>query len=201
MCGSAFRTSEIITLDVGDFSCINSAITLRSAQRKEALPINSATTYIIAAYIAASGHGGNPAAPLFCSLDHRPQFRGSRLTAKGVQHLVNSYGSDLGVRLSASMLRFTAIQTALAVTGGDIEKVRKFSRVADIRSIEACARAIPDAKNGMLESKLARQRAQATVARSDRELRRAQEAISRAIALPTVKDLREKNLRSATDFD
>ena len=126
-------------------------------------------------------------------MDHRPDHRGKRLTAKGIQHLINSYGRQLGIPLTASVLRYTAIQTALSMTNGDVEKVRQFSRVADSRTIAACERqrqpALKErygirrayAQDLKSHSASLRARSDAARARCKDELERAQKAVNCSI--------------------
>ena len=135
LCGSALRPSELVALNVADFEERCARIRVSGRSGDQVLPLNVVSARLIGEYLRASGHAQRPDAPLFCNLDHRPEHRGARITVKGIQHLVSGYGRQIGVPITASMLRYTAVKTALAVTGGDIDRASRCCRMTDMRTI------------------------------------------------------------------
>jgi integrase/recombinase XerC len=88
------------------------------------------------AYLEAAGHAQEPGAPLFQNVDHRPSCRGGRLSVDGLYYVVVSYGRALGLQLSCHKLRHSTITTALDLTQGDVRRVQKLSRHADLRTLQ-----------------------------------------------------------------
>ena len=67
----------------------------------------------------------------FRNLDPRPEMRGARVTADGLCSLVGDYGRSVGLkRLAPHQLRHSAISALVEATGGDVMKMKKFSRHA-----------------------------------------------------------------------
>jgi integrase/recombinase XerC len=54
----------------------------------------------------------------------------------GLYYVVISYGRVLGLALSCHKLRHSAITTALDLRQGDVRRVQKLSRHADLRTLQ-----------------------------------------------------------------
>ena len=58
-----------------------------------------------------------------------------RLAANGLYKIIRGYGRKLGLSLAPHKLRHSAITAALDATGGDLRRVQKLSRHADLRTL------------------------------------------------------------------
>jgi integrase/recombinase XerC len=136
---NALRRAEVCSLSIGDFDHATRRLHIlgkgRGTQR-EYVTLSGKAADAIAACVAAAGHGTMPDAPLFCNADHRPRHAGARLTPDGLYFVVRHYGRSIGhPGLTPHKLRHSAITCALDATGGDIRRVQRLSRHADIRTL------------------------------------------------------------------
>lgn len=136
---NALRRAEVCALSVRDFDHAGRRLHIlgkgRGTQR-EYVTLSGKAADAIAAYVARAGHGSMPDAPLFRNADHRPRHAGARLTPDGLYFLVRRYGRAIGhPDLTPHKLRHSAITCALDATGGDIRRVQRLSRHADIRTL------------------------------------------------------------------
>lgn len=74
-------------------------------------------------------------APLFCSLDNASA--GNPLTGDGIYKLVSGYCKAAGItkRMSPHRVRHSAVTAALDATGGDVRRVQKLSRHANLNTL------------------------------------------------------------------
>jgi integrase/recombinase XerC len=126
LCENALSRSELHGLNVEDFSpderCLQ--LQVRNGGSRESVPLSRPTADAVAAYLSAAGHGGEPFAPLFRSLDHRPGVGGERLSADGLYFLVRQYGAAIGVEdLTPHRLRKSAIDAALQAPSVNLRRV------------------------------------------------------------------------------
>lgn len=90
----------------------------------------------LAAYLTAAGPGGDGDAPLFQNLDHCPDKAGGRLHVNGLRHVVVTYARTVGLdRFSTHKIRHSAITLALDAMGGDVRRVQRLPRHADVRTL------------------------------------------------------------------
>lgn len=96
------------------------------------VPLHPAAGGLIADYLEAAGHGGEDAAPLFRSLDHR-HAAGAKagMTPDAVYRIVRAYAKALGFEIGAHSLRATAATNALDHQA-DIAKVQEWLGHANI---------------------------------------------------------------------
>lgn len=140
---NALRRAEVAALNVGDFSLTEKRLYVLGkgkGSQKAPITLSGKTAEAIAVYLVTSGHAGDDAGPLFRNLDRRntkaePTRAAGRLTSDGLHDLVGRYGAALGIDLSPHKLRHSAITAALDATGGDVRKVQKLSRHADLRTL------------------------------------------------------------------
>lgn len=140
---NALRRAEICALNVGDFSLTERRLLITGKGRgtqKAPVTLSAKAAEALAAYLVAAGHAGGDGGPLFLNLDRRhtkaqPDRTGARLTSDGLHDLVGRYGEKLGIDLSPHRIRHSSITAALDATGGDVRKVQKLSRHADLRTL------------------------------------------------------------------
>lgn len=140
LCENALRRAEVCGANVGDFSLTDRRLFIRGKGRgtqKEPVTLSQATADAIAAYLVEAGHAQDAVSPLFLNLHRNPKVNGKRLTPDGLLWLVGHYGTRIGVEgLRPHKLRHSAITAALDATGGDVRKVQKLSRHADLRTLQ-----------------------------------------------------------------
>jgi len=130
-CG--LRRGEVAGLsypDDIDFEASKASITGKGRHDREWISLPPQTVASIQAWLAWRGV---QAGPLFIALDR--QHRGERLSATSIYTIVCAIGDRVGVRASPHGLRHTSITTALEATGGDVRKVRHFSRHAKVETV------------------------------------------------------------------
>jgi len=140
---NALRRAELCALRVSDFSLTGRRLLIAGKGRgtqKAPVTLSPKCAEALAAYLVAAGHAGNEAGPLFLSLDRRhtvsdPSRARGGLTAAGLYALIGAYGDALGLKLTPHKIRHSAITAALDASGGDVRKVQKLSRHADLRTL------------------------------------------------------------------
>jgi len=140
---NALRRAEVCALNVGDFSLTGKRLMILGKGRgsqKAPVTVSAKAVDALAVYLVAAGHAGDEAGPLFRNLDRRgtkaePGRAAGRLTPDGLHDLVERYGRALGIVLSPHRLRHASITAALDASGGDVRKVQKLSRHADLRTL------------------------------------------------------------------
>jgi integrase/recombinase XerC len=134
LCENALRREETCALDVCDFEGSERRIAIlgKGKTQKSFVTIRAATVDAIRDYLLMAGH---TAGPLFLTCDRRPHLAGARLRAGGLYAIVAAYGKQVDLTLAPHKLRHSAITAALDATGGDIRRVQKLSRHADIRTL------------------------------------------------------------------
>ncbi len=140
---NALRRAEVCALSVGDFSLTEKRLYVLGKGRgsqKAPVTLSGKCAAALAAYLVAAGHAGDEAGPLFRNLDRRhtrtdPARAGGRLAPDGLHDLIAAYGDRLGLKLSPHKIRHSAITAALDASGGDVRKVQKLSRHADLRTL------------------------------------------------------------------
>jgi integrase/recombinase XerC len=130
-CG--LRRAEVAQLNVEDVDLPGARVWIvgKGRREKEARPLAGPTAQALADWLQALGQ---PAGPVFISLDRRAG--GDRITLPSLSRLVKGIGQGCGVRVTPHGLRHSAITELLEATGGNVDKVRDFSRHADIRTVQ-----------------------------------------------------------------
>lgn len=134
------RRGELVGLDLADVETgadgLPQRVWIKGKKRvhKEALSLPPATSRALGDWIAARGAAGGP---LFIRLDRGAGAVPGRLTGRAVALMVNQLGERSGLprRLAPHGLRHQAITAALDKTGGDVRKVQRFSRHADLKTL------------------------------------------------------------------
>lgn len=143
LCENTLRRAEVCALTVADFELGSGKRGARlhilgkgKGTQKAPVTLSEKCALAVADYLLAAGHGAEGAGPLFRNLDHRPDQAGAGLTVNGLYWLMGDYGKRLGVRLSPHKLRHSGITAALDATGGDVRRVQRLSRHADLRTLQ-----------------------------------------------------------------
>ena len=100
----------------------------KTARAKVTLP--APTCEVLAAWLAVRGAG--PGA-LFVNFDRAG--KGERLSDTSINRIVKGLAGRAGIKATAHGLRHAGITTALDLTGGDVRKVRGFSRHANVQTL------------------------------------------------------------------
>lgn len=139
LCENGLRRSEVVALNVGDYSEADRRLMVLGKGRgtqKEPVSLSDAAAAAITNYLQAAGHGEDLDGPLFRNVSHRPDVRGGRVTANGLYSIVKHYGKMVGVpNLRPHGIRHGCITAALDATGGDVRRVQKLSRHAQIQTV------------------------------------------------------------------
>lgn len=138
--GNALRRGEVHRCDVGDFDPGTGRLSILGKGRgsqKEEVTLDEAAAEALTLYLDARRQAAllTPADPLFVNAA-RFSDGCQRLSGRGLLHVVNEYGLRvLGKPLHPHALRHMAITALLEATGGNVERVQKFSRHKDVRTV------------------------------------------------------------------
>jgi integrase/recombinase XerC len=138
MAENALRRAEVCALNVADFEEKERRLQILGKGRgSQKMPITLSVRCVetLVTYLNAGGHREDAANALFRNVDHRPKQKGGRLTPKGLYWLIQDYGKRMELALTPHKLRHSAITAALDATGGDVRRVQKLSRHADLRTL------------------------------------------------------------------
>lgn len=102
--------------------------------QKQAVTLSQPTVVALADWLL-SRRELNLNQPLFIALD-RASY-GHRLTGTSVYKLVDKLAVEVGIskKLSPHRIRHSGITSALEATGGDVRKVQKLSRLANLNTL------------------------------------------------------------------
>ena len=128
------RRAEVVALDVVDVNVDEGAIWIlgKGRSEKDRLTLPEPTLRALRDWLTVRGEEPGP---LFVNCDRAG--KGRRLTGRSVHRIVVAYGKGAGITARPHGLRHAAITEALNATGGDIRAVQRFSRHADVRTIQA----------------------------------------------------------------
>ena len=128
---NALRRAEVCGLSVADFEPEARRLLIRGKGKgtlQQPVTLSARSAGAITAYLLAAGHRDGP---LF-----RNQGEGSGLTTDGLYKIVKGYGAKIGVpTLAPHKMRHASITAALDATGGDVRRVQRLSRHADLRTL------------------------------------------------------------------
>jgi integrase/recombinase XerC len=136
--GNALRRNEISQLNIGDFDESARTLVIRGkgkGSQTESIDLSGATKDAIAIWLEASHEGRPNDAPLFIALDFC-NF-GHRLTGESIRRTVVGACIAAGInkRMSPHRIRHSAITAALDATDGNVRKVQKLSRHANLETL------------------------------------------------------------------
>lgn len=136
----ALRRQEVVTLDLVHVDLAGEPpgvlVQGKGETSRERLSLPDATRTALGEWIAQRG---NFPGPLFLAGDRRRRRYGvvQRLTGEGVRLVLATLSARaLLPRVRPHGLRHAAITTALDATSGDLRRVQRFSRHADVRTLQ-----------------------------------------------------------------
>jgi len=130
----ALRRAEVVSLDVEDVDLLAGTVAVFGKGRREKLlrTLPDATRAALAAYLAVRGTAPGP---LLVNCD-RAGKAPTGLTTTSVYRVVRALGAGVGLSVRPHGLRHSSITEALRLTNGDVRKVQRFSRHADVRVLQ-----------------------------------------------------------------
>jgi integrase/recombinase XerC len=133
---NALRRSEVSKCNVSDFNLRQRTLKIFGKGRgtqSETITLGQSTANAIANYLEA--RTALPQEPLFVA--HKPGYEGKRLSTNSIYNIVRDRATDAGITkvMSPHRVRHSAITTALDVTGGDVRRVQKLSRHANLNTL------------------------------------------------------------------
>ncbi|NEO33173.1 MAG: tyrosine-type recombinase/integrase [Symploca sp. SIO3C6] len=134
---NALRRGEVAKANIGDFDAEAKTLKIRGKGRGtafEVIDLSLTTTEAIRDWLLARREL-NQSAPLFISVD--PVKKGHRITGAGIYWIVQQYCRAAGVskQMSPHRIRHSSITAALDATNGNVRKVQKLSRHAQIDTL------------------------------------------------------------------
>lgn len=130
------RTVEVLRLDLADVDLENRrlAVVGKGKQERAWLTINAPTADAIAGWIRARGPARGP---LMIRTDRGAKGSTARLTHAAVWRSVRRLGKQAGLAMPARPhgLRHQATTRLLDLTGGDVRRVRRFTRHAKLDTV------------------------------------------------------------------
>src|SRR5262249_55941862 len=129
----ALRRGEVCSLDLAHLDIERATLEVLGKGKRARLRLSlpAPTRAALAAWVAARGTAPGP---LFTNLD-RARKGDRRLTGSAVYAIVRGLGPRAGLVARPHGLRHASITLALDRTGGDVRKVQKISRHADVRTL------------------------------------------------------------------
>ena len=133
----ALRRGEISNTNINDFDPEGKTLSILGKGRgtsREIVSLSSPTAYSISEWLTARGTAA-PDAPLFIAIDNANY--GNRLTGNGIYTIVDRLCKKAGIskKMSPHRIRHSSITAALDATDGNIRKVQKLSRHANINTL------------------------------------------------------------------
>ncbi|NER46042.1 MAG: tyrosine-type recombinase/integrase, partial [Symploca sp. SIO1A3] len=134
---NALRRGEIANANISDFDAEAKTLKIRGKGKGtvfEVIDLSLTTTEAIRDWLLGRREL-NTSAPLFISVD--PVKKGNRITGAGIYWIVQQYCRAAGVskQMSPHRIRHSSITAALDATNGNVRKVQKLSRHAQIDTL------------------------------------------------------------------
>ncbi|BAW96699.1 tyrosine recombinase [[Synechococcus] sp. NIES-970] len=135
---NALRRNEVVQTNLGDLDLERRSLDILGkgkGNQKEQITLSRATVTALESWLTVRPGPKEKNQPLFVALDRAHQ--GHRLTGTAIYQLVRSTARAAGVQkvLSPHRIRHAGITAALDATNGDVRKVQKFSRHADLNTL------------------------------------------------------------------
>jgi integrase/recombinase XerC len=129
----ALRREEVATLDVAHLDLPTNTVSVlgKGRRERETLTLAAPTCRALADWLAVRG---TMPGPLFINFDRARKGDG-RLTGAGIWSIITALGEVTGQRVRPHGLRHAGITEALDKTGGDVRRVREFSRHSDVATV------------------------------------------------------------------
>lgn len=135
--GNALRRGEISLTNINDFDVESLTLSIFGKGRgteRETISLSLKTANAISEWLTARGTADNHA-PLFIALDNANY--GRRLSGNGIYTIVDRLCKKAGIskKMSPHRIRHSSITAALDATDGNLRKVQKLSRHANINTV------------------------------------------------------------------
>jgi len=150
---NALRRGEVEKTNIGDLELVGRKLWIigkGKGTQREAISLTTATVEALKDYLAARGKCDSASAhalracsanaehrsqPLFIALDRG--HSGHRLTGTSIARIVQAVAKTAGIdkTLSPHRIRHSSITAALEATGGDVRRVQKLSRHANLDTL------------------------------------------------------------------
>ncbi len=135
---NALRRNEIVQTNLEDLDLERRSLAILGkgkGRQKQWVTLSAATITALKAWLAVRPGSKSKIQPLFIALDRA--HLGHRLTGTAIYQLVRKTAKAAGVTklLSPHRIRHSGITAALDATNGDVRKVQKFSRHADLNTL------------------------------------------------------------------
>ncbi|MCC0179451.1 tyrosine-type recombinase/integrase [Waterburya agarophytonicola K14] len=135
--GNALRRGEISLTNINDFDPENNTLSILGKGRgteREVVSLSPKTVCAIEQWLEVRGTADR-LAPLFIAIDNASY--GHRLSGNGIYSVVDKLCKKAGVskKMSPHRIRHSSITAALDATDGNIRKVQKLSRHANINTL------------------------------------------------------------------
>lgn len=134
---NALRRSEVSKADIRDFDPQSGTLRIYGKGRgteSETVTLGRVAIAAISDWLEARGEF-NPNAALFCSVN--PGYRDGRLSTQAIYDVVSQTAKEAGISkvMSPHRIRHSSITAALDATNGDVRKVQKLSRHANLNTL------------------------------------------------------------------
>jgi integrase/recombinase XerC len=134
---NALRRGEIAACNIGDLDLDSRKLWILGKGRgtsREAVSLSVTTTQALQEYLQARQET-DIHQPLFVSVD--PVTPGHRLTGSGIYKIVRESAAAAGITkvLSPHRIRHSSVTAALEATNGDVRRVQKLSRHANLNTL------------------------------------------------------------------
>lgn len=128
----ALRRNEVVQLNVEHIDLIAGALSIHGKGKlhRQSMTLASPTKTALSEWLKIRGE--EPGA-LFRGFD--PGQLAERLTGQGLYVIIRDIGKKAGLKVRPHGLRHAAITHALEATNGNVRKVQKFSRHADVKTL------------------------------------------------------------------
>ena len=135
--GNALRRGEISLTNINDFDAENNTLSILGKGRgteREVVSLSLKTAIAIEQWLDVRDTAA-PDAPLFIAIDNA--CYGKRLSGNGIYTIVDRLCKKAGIskKMSPHRIRHSSITAALDATDGNIRKVQKLSRHANINTL------------------------------------------------------------------
>ncbi|MBV5261506.1 tyrosine-type recombinase/integrase [Synechococcus moorigangaii CMS01] len=135
---NALRRNEVVQTNIEDLDLERRSLAILGkgkGKQKEWVTLSRATIAALEMWLAVRPGPKTKKQPLFIALDRA--HLGHRLTGTAIYQLVRHTAQAAGVTkiLSPHRIRHSGITAALDATNGDVRKVQKFSRHADLNTL------------------------------------------------------------------
>ncbi|GFE72220.1 hypothetical protein CFPU101_48300 [Chroococcus sp. FPU101] len=134
---NALRRSEVAKADIKDFDPINGTLKIYGKGRgteSETVTLGQTAVSALSDWLEYRGETNRDAA-LFCSVN--PAYSMGRLSTHAIYKIVRETATAAGLNkvMSPHRVRHSSITAALDATNGDVRKVQKLSRHADLNTL------------------------------------------------------------------